>query len=197
MRYDYSPPETRATPPFLLAALREIDPRAELLYAGEARWWLGVHDPNDERTARATNLMRSLERIERSRRVATRTMLLASLNMQGFALIETYVGTDPAGTVLVNPGPDEYHTTILEDFRWRDAEWRKDQGSAIVKERFLDTIGETQRREHEAMMKDYLANDGRQHYRRFMRGRVQVGYGSSSPLMQTNGISPLILPERV
>lgn len=172
-------PEAKETPLLLLGELRAIDPTIELVYAGQGRWWLGAVSDNAERRERAERMMGQINALQKWQQAA-RTVMLCKLNMQGFALIETYHGTDPSGTVLVNPGPDEYHTTILEDFRWRDAEWRRDQGSSHVKQRVLDTLGEEQRREHDAKMKEYLANDGRDHYRRIMRGRVSMGFGGAT-----------------
>lgn len=188
---EHDNPEAKATPFLLLAELRDIDHRAEIAYAGEGRWWLGCVDPNDERRARAETMMQQIAYHDIKN---PRTIMLAKLNVQGFALIEAYFGNDPSGTMLVNPGPDEYYTTIVEDFRWRDAEWRKDMGSAHVKQRVLDTLGEPERIEAEALMKEYLANDGRDQYRRHMRGKVTFGYESSPIMAGISGNSPLILP---
>jgi hypothetical protein len=176
---NHDPPEGRQTPLLLLADLREIDPTAELLYAGESRWWLGAVNDNDERRRRAENILAFYDTIDPVK-WNMRTLMLAKVNIQGFALIEAYFGTDPAGTVVCNPGPDEYHTTILDDFRWRDAEFRMDGGTSAVQRRLLDTLREPERIEAEAKMKDYLANDGRDHYRRNMRGRVSMGWGGST-----------------
>lgn len=172
-------PEGKETPFLLLGELRSIDPTIELVYAGDARWWLGAVSDNAERRERAERMMAQIEALQKHQQ-AKRTVMLCKLNLQGFALIETYHGNDPSGTMLVNPGKDEYHTTILEDFRWRDAEWRRDQGSSHVKQRLLDTLGDEERREADAKIKEYLANDGRDHYRRIMRGRVSMGFGGAT-----------------
>jgi hypothetical protein len=183
-------PEARPTPLLLLGELRDIDPTVELVYAGERRWWLGAVSDNSERRERAERMMKQIEALERWQQSA-RTVMLCKLNLQGFALIETYIGNDPSGVVTVNPGPDEYQTTILEDFRWRDANWRRDQGSEHVKARMLDTMGEAQRVESEAKMKEYLANDGRDQYRRIVQGRTSFGFGG-----MTGGDRALIIPAR-
>lgn len=186
-------PEAILTPLLLLAELRDVDHRAELAYAGEGRWWLGCVDPNDERQRRAELMIAQLDyhRVENPR-----TRMLALLNVQGFALIEAYFGNDPCGAMLVNPGPDEYTTTILADFQHRDSEWRRDQGSTVVKQRLLESLGEPERIEAEAQMKEYLATDGRAQFRRHMKGKVTFGYEkSSSPIMAgIAGNSPLLLP---
>jgi hypothetical protein len=181
-------PEGKETPLLLLDSLRQIDPKVELCYAGNGRWWLGSVSDNTERHARATHMMKQIEALERWQQSA-RTVMLCKLNLQGFALIETYHGHDPHGLMTVNPGSEEYQTTILEDFAWRDSEWRRDQGSANVKQRLLETLGEPERIEQEALMKEYLANDGRDQYRRIMKGRFQFGHGG-----MTGGSNALILP---
>lgn len=183
-------PESKETPLLLLGALRDIDPTVELVYAGERRWWLGAVSDNSERRERAERMMAQIERLERWQQAA-RTVMLCKLNLQGFALIEAYIGDDPSGTVTVNPGKEEYQTTILEDFRWRDAEWRKDQGSSHVKSRIVHMMGDEARRESDAKIKEYLANDGRDQYRRIMRGRVSMGFGGA-----TGGDRALIIPSR-
>lgn len=186
-------PEGKETPFLLLGELRSIDPQVELVYAGERRWWLGAVSDNAERRERAERMMAQIERLQKWQQAA-RTVMLCKLNLQGFALIETYHGDDPSGTVLVNPGPDEYHTTILDDFCWRDAEWRRDQGSSHVKQRLLDTLGEAERKESDAKIKEYLANDGRDHYRRIMKGRITAGYGGVTG--GERAVSGLIIPSR-
>lgn len=159
------------TPLLLLAELRTIDPTVELVYAGEGRWWLGAVSDNMERRMRAELMMMQLRELQMVERAA-RTMMLCHLNLQGFALIETYHGRDPHGTMLVNPGPDEYHCSIVEDFRERDAAWRRDQGKAKFTERLLASMKEPERLEAEAKAREYLYTDGRDQYRRHMRNRV-------------------------
>lgn len=183
-------PEGKETPLLLLGALREIDPMVELAYAGGSRWWLGSVSDNSERRARAENMMKQITAMERQHQSA-RTMMLCKLNLQGFALIEAYFGNDPSGTVTVNPGPDEYMTTILDDFRWRDAEWRRDQGSAHFTQRMSETMRDAEKVEAEARGREFLANDGRDQYRRLVRGRFQFGHGGMA-----GGDRALIIPAR-
>lgn len=181
-------PEAKETPMLLLGALRDLDATLELVYAGERRWWLGAVSDNAERRQRAERMMTQIESLQRWQQAA-RTVMLCKLNLQGFALIETYHGGDPSGVVVVNPGPDEYATTILADFQWRDQNWRRDQGSQHVKDRLLVTMGDEARRESDAQIKQYLANDGRDQYRRIVKGRTSFGYGGV-----TGGDRALILP---
>lgn len=170
----YEHPGAIDTPLFLLAELRSIDETVELVHAGEQRWWLGAVSDNTERRLRAEMMMQQLEMLEVVQRAA-RTMMLCKLNLQGFALIETYIGRDPAGTVQVGNGETSYECSMVEDFRERDAAWRRDQGSTKVKERLLASMKEPERLEAEAKMKEYLYTDGRDQYRREFRNRVTVG----------------------
>lgn len=190
----FESPDAIDTPLLLLAELREIDRTAELVYAGEGRWWLGAVSANEERRHRAELMMAQIEQLEVAQKAA-RTLMLCHLNLQGFALIEAYHGRDPMGTMLVNPGPDEYHCTIVEDFRERDANWRRDQGKAKFTERLLASMKEPERREAEAQMKEYLATDGRDQYRREFRNRVTVGGRGTSEermLIMQPSLAPLI-----
>lgn len=158
----------------LLGALRDIDPTVELVYAGTGIWWLGAVADYVERKQMAEHMMADIERLQKWQQ-APRTVMLCKLNLQGFALIEAYHGPDPSGDVIVNPGPEEYHTTILEDFRERDENFKRDHGRRVMETRLDDTIKGPQRREAEAKMKEYLYTDGRDRYRREFRNRVTVG----------------------
>lgn len=199
VRYEH--PDALDTPTLLLAELRTIDPTVELVYAGEGRWWLGAVSDNHERRRRAEIMMAQLEHAERhilsgeeraaDRKLSPRTVMLCKLNLQGFALIETYHGRDPHGTMLVNPGPDQYYCSMVEDFRERDACWRRDQGKAKFTERLLASMEEPERLEAEAQMKEYLATDGRDQYRREFRNRITVGAKGARELAAEHlGVSP-------
>jgi hypothetical protein len=104
-------------------------------------------------------------------------IMLAKLNLQGFALIETYHGPIRRGCVIVNPGEDEYRCTIVEDFRERDTNFKRDQGRGVctsaccVDARARAARGGSQ----DARI---LYTDGRDQYRREFRNRVQVGKGA-------------------
>jgi len=208
--------EGRDAPLLLMAALRDIDPTVELIYFGRwvesvnempvvdehggtvmrpereiryrvsGRWRLGAVRRTDERQRRGEAILAMEER----RSIPNpRNVLLGKLLLQGFAQIEEYIGPDPSGLMLVNPGPDEYETTILEDFRARDAHWRRGEGDQVVEERLVAASDEERRRVAAANFNQYLATDGRAHYRREMRGRLLVGPGGSS-----GGRGKLILP---
>lgn len=168
-------PEARETPLLLLAALREIDPTVELVYAGEGRWWLGAVSDNEERRRMAALILSNEEKrdaVHRNRR----NIMLGKLQAQGFALIETYIGPDPTGVVRVENGEDSYQTTILADFQFRDDQWRKDQGASVFAERLAHSAREPQKAENQRRASDYLHTDGRDQYRRHVKNRLTVGY---------------------
>lgn len=171
--------EARPTPVLLLGTLREIDPLVELVYPGECRWWLGAVRPNEERAARGRNILRQMERMpEEVLREASvaRYIMLGKLALQGFAIIETYVGPDPSGTVTVNAGsPDAYECSMLEDFRERDSAFRRDGGEANVLRKIRLACGEGDEAAFQAEVGQYLATDGRDHYRREVRHRTMFG----------------------
>lgn len=213
--------EGREPPLLLLTDLRMIDPTIELVYFGEyvdlrnetpvqdsdgrmvmraedqsaprrqGRWRLGSVRPNQERAKRGEAILKFEETRDPHRR-NMRNVLLGRLLLQGFSQIEEYIGPDPLGEMLVSPGPDEYRTTILEDFRQRDAAWRRDQGDKIVEQRLIAGSAEERQRQNELLLKDYLANDGREHYRRVVRGRIMSGVGGVTG--GSRSASGLILP---
>lgn len=159
------------TPPDLLAQLRAIDPAIELVYAGEGWWWLGAVRPSRVRYRDGAHILQ----VERARgaQANPRNILLGRLAMEGFAMIEKYrtLAGDPAGPVETSSG---YHTTIVEDLRWRDAEWRRDQGATRFQAQLDADQKVEQKAESRARMIDYLRTEGRAHYRR-ERGRLVAG----------------------
>jgi hypothetical protein len=54
---DYQPRGGRVPPGELVAELREIDPKAELIYAGRGKWILGTVDPNRIRERKACKMI--------------------------------------------------------------------------------------------------------------------------------------------
>lgn len=54
---DYSPPGGRLPPPEVVRGLREVDPRAELVYIGDGRWLLGKVQEDREKRIRAVKAM--------------------------------------------------------------------------------------------------------------------------------------------
>lgn len=171
-------PEGRATPILLLADLRGIDPTAELVYFGARDWRLGaVRAEGPARDARAKRGARMLVELENARglghKVSPKSFLLGHLLKQGFAQIAQYFDCgDVSGTVKDAWGAE---TTIVHDFRERDAHWRRDQGEAVV--RAAAAEASTDKKADQGKVSHYLATEGRAHYRREVRGRLQFGYG--------------------
>lgn len=186
-------PEARPTPLILLAALRDIDPTAELVYAGERIWWLGSVRPNEVRARKGQFIldqMLSLDDHLHERPTIARNIMLGRLAIQGFALIEAYHGNDPSGAVVVAPGTQyEYTCNMVEDFRERDFHWRRDQGEAEAQRKLDIALGKEIEAAAQDQFNQYLAADGRDHYRREVRNRVTIGYGGTTG----GGGHPLIL----
>lgn len=182
-------PEARETPLLLLAQLREIDPNVELVYAGGGTWWLGCVRPNEMRRLTGEFILAK----EMQRDVPNpRNVMLGHLALEGFARIQAYTCDGDPSCDLVTDA-EGYVCNIVEDFRERDAHWRHDQGKQVFAERMAASTNDAQRREHEALMREYLRTDGRAHYRREIRGRVQFGPGG---MTGGSGRTPagLILP---
>ena len=171
------PAEGRQPPATLVAALQAIDPSVTLFYVGDGVWWLGSVQPNEYRQRDGEMILAH----EATRSIPNpRNVFLGKLAVEGFARIEAYVGPDPSGLMVVNPGADnEYTCTILEDFRQRDHNWRVDRkaGEQVAKERMEESLGEPERREAEAKAIQYARTDARAHYRREMRDRKSFGFG--------------------
>lgn len=187
-------PEARVTPLILLASLRDIDPLVELVYAGERIWWLGAVRPNEVRAKKGQFIldqMLALDNHHHERPTIARNIMLGKLAIQGFALIERYDDHgDPAGRVTVAAGtPSEYDCNMVEDFRERDAAWRRDGGERNAQAKLDHALGKHIEAEAQAQFDQYLAADGRDHYRREVRNRVQFGYAGQTG----GGGHPLIL----
>jgi hypothetical protein len=182
--------EGQQCPPELLAQLRQIDSTAELIHFGGGDWRLGAVNPSDVRTRDGELMLKTMqdEKDHRAREPDPKNVLLAKLVLQGFAQIEQYKATmGISNTVVDSEGTP---CTVLEDFRQRDAAWRKDQGQSVFERRLAVTNGDVARAEHDAQMKEFIRTDGRSHYRREIRNRVQFGFGG-----MTGGTkSGLILP---
>ncbi len=187
-------PEGRATPLLLLAELREIDPTAELVYFGARDWRVGaVRLSGEARDFRAKKGDQMLDQLERARaeglHPSPKSFMLGLLLRQGFAQIAQYYDHgDPAGVVTDSDG---HETTILADFRMRDWNHRKDQGAEVVAHNAAESGGRTRRAEASRRLRDYLHNDGRDHYNREVRNRVQMGHGG-----MTGGSGKLLTPGR-
>lgn len=182
-RLDFPVVEGQLCPPQLLADLRVIDESVELIHFGGGDWRLGSVVPSPERCTQGQKILDQLERLDHPN---PKNILLGILAAQGFSQIEQYTATMGIdGTVTDSSGNP---CTVLEDFRARDSEWRRDRGEAVFKERLEITLGTKKQAESDAKLRDYVHNDGRDHYRREMRGRKVF----STP--DTGAAGSIILP---
>lgn len=171
-------PEGRATPILLLADLRSIDPTVELVYFGSRDWRLGAVRPDgparEERAKRGERMLAELSNAKgMGYKVSPKSFMLGHLLKQGFAQIAQYFDFgDVSGTVK---DAWDNETTIIHDFRERDAHWRRDQGESVVRQAAAEAS--TNKPADERALSHYLATEGRAHYRREVRGRFQFGYG--------------------
>lgn len=167
------PAEGRVAPALLVAALRAIDPNAELIHVGDGHWWLGVVTPSNHREQQGEVILK-FER-ERGDEANPRNIMLGLLLREGFARINGYrTDGDPSGDVVDYDGNK---TTILADFQERDYWWNFDGGKAKVKERLHAASDANEMEEARAMSLEYAINDGRSHFRREMKDRKTFGFG--------------------
>lgn len=181
--------EGQECPPELLSRLREIDETAELIHFGGGDWRLGAVNLTDVRTKDGGLMLKTMQDQKDHRAIEPdpRNVLLARLVMQGFAQIERYTATmGISNTVTDSEGTP---CTVLEDFRARDHAWRKDQGESVFQKRLIATTGEADRAAHDEEMREFIRTDGRSHYRREIRNRVQFGASG-----MTGGGGRIILP---
>lgn len=186
-------PEARPTPLLLLADLREIDRTIELVYVGDRIWWMGSVRANAERQKKGELIlsqMMALDAVHHQRPTIKRNLMLGRLLIQGFARIEAFTDHgDPAGVVTVAADtPHAWQTTMKQYLVEADHHWKHD-GEAVVEQRLRETSSEARKAENQAEMNQYLATDGRAHYKREVKNRVQFGHGG-----MTGGSGRLILP---
>lgn len=155
--------DSRSAPPDILARLREIDSRAELLYAGDGVWILGVINPND-RVAKGA--FRALERELRKpilKQQPRRIAVLRHVAENGFRLINDYV-VDEKGD----------WAKVVEDFRERDFNWRNRAEAAFAENLERADIHGESYHQRVAMMHDYAQSEGRSIWRHAIAGAKSV-----------------------
>ncbi len=167
------PAEGRVAPALLVASLKAIDAKAELINVGGGHWWLGVVEPSDVREQQGEVILR-FER-ERGHEANPRNVMLGELLREGFARINGYTTDgDPADEVTEYDG---HQVKILEDFRERDYWFNFDGGKAKMLERLKESASEGDEEATRALSLDYTINEGRSHFRREMRDRKSFGFG--------------------
>lgn len=146
-------PSYRTTPPDILARLQVVDRNAELFYAGNGIWWLGVvKTPNKFRRGTAQRLIRRERQKTSPNWMALRQGMLG---LQGFAFIAAYE----------QPFPDE---AIVEDFRQRDWRWKYAETESAFHAGEAETELKAKAARLNAHLKDKLHADKKRIFRRFM-----------------------------
>lgn len=110
---------TLTAPPETLAALREIDPQADLVHLEDHVWLLGIRGPNPAAQERLHRQLRILDPMKGVSHEMGREFELLQFFAQGFRPIQIYrLGeATPDGDVVT-------FGWIVEDFRLRDYNWR-------------------------------------------------------------------------
>lgn len=135
---DFSPVGGRRPPDPLVRLLREVDPRAELVYCGAGKWLLGTVEHNSLRARRCELVIKNIRKLQTKvgngsiviprhvKKALSFRLWRWELNRQGHRAIARY-------DIQGEPG-----SWIHEDFRERDYRYR------------TDLEGEIRRQEEEA-----------------------------------------------
>jgi hypothetical protein len=170
------PAEGREAPALLVAAIKAIDARAELVHVGGGHWWLGVVDSNDHREQQGEVILKFEH--ERGASANPRNVMLGELLREGFARVNGYTTDgDPSDEVTDYDGN---RVSILADFQERDFWWNHDGGKAKFLERLKASSQDENDEASNALSLDYLINEGRSHYRREIKNRKVFGYAGET-----------------
>lgn len=118
-------------PPEILAALREIDARADLIHLGGTKWWLGTRQPNPaavERLAHAHAMAAATPPIDDP---VERAVVQQHLGLEFEMLQHMAAGFCPIHLYDCEGAPGR---EIVEDFRLRDFNWRTKSERQIQRE---------------------------------------------------------------
>jgi hypothetical protein len=169
-----TPRRGREAPAAIVRQLREIDPAAELHYAGRGKWMLGTVRPNrviSRRAQRRITVLRALSPLLSKGAVALTSKRVAlvhyrlwcyELQRQGFRPITTY-------TVQGEPGSD-----IVADFRRRDWLYRHSFQEQLAA---YEAAADQDTREERALqqLQEYLEAESSSIHHYAMRGRRHIG----------------------
>lgn len=118
-------------PPEVLAGLRRIDSKADLIHLGGGQWWLGIRAPNPkahEQLAHAQLRARGIPTIADPAERAVAQMELAKEFKMRQIMAD---GFRPVALYDFPGAPDH---TVVEDFRIRDFNWRTKTEAQIQRE---------------------------------------------------------------
>jgi hypothetical protein len=153
---DYLPPGGRETPRRLNELLREIDPTAELIYAGRGRWVLGSVRPNRitrEKAERMIETIQALMLVAGSGKVSVPAKVKQTLAFRLWRYRLWRDGFRPISTYTVGSG--EPGSAIVEEFRMRDHLFRLDF-DAQLREREEEADMDAQDMKRVEALRDYL-----------------------------------------
>lgn len=122
-------PTGRTAPPEVVAALREIDPTAELIYMGDGRWdLLRLRPKNDDRELVASGLLATAYGACQKGRLAEhgwyRALRFARLVRQGYVVFNRY---------RINGDPD---ARIVHEFRRAIWDYTHDHNDQLIEHKW-------------------------------------------------------------
>ena len=180
---DYRPPGGRMPPPEVVAQLREVDPRAELIYVGKGRWMLGTVRHDRELYVKAVRAVGAYltvllhatpmakSHVDGGPQLEINRKTLAELNFRLWKKLLQLRGFKVVCVFRQNM-PDSH---FAEAFRAGDWIWKhKEAADRMEKEQTDEAEGITDLEERQASVVDYLQAEGRSLHRRVFRGRTMV-----------------------
>ena len=150
-------PSERDTPPAVLAELRTIHPQAELFYASDGEWWVGIVTPNKYRYRTGARL---LERAKSQADPDPNTVRVGQCMVQGFGLVARYTVGDP--------GREQ-----IEDFRRRCWQYEHDHDANAFHQ--AERAAARADEERRARIRDLVAGN-RSAFGHFLRGNRVIHF---------------------
>jgi len=153
-------PSPREAPTDLVAGLREIDPRAELVYLGLGVWVLGAVSPNQERERKAGRWI-TLERKLPQEKQSMGRYRFARWHLDGFGFVDFFDESDL------------WNGRVLHEFRYADFRYRHNADEAF-EQNLIGSDDQTDLDRRIALMLDYQSSEGLSVFNHQMRGRRSV-----------------------
>lgn len=147
-------PAERRAPATILAALRRVDPAADVIYLGEGEWWVGVMRPNQHRARIGAAIAR---REWAKPHPAWGQIRYAECAQHGFAYLCTHYG-DLDGSVVA---------------RVREMDWNWRHRQPEFEDYFLNSPEVELNHTHRSYLKSRAAADVRSHLDRIKGRRAQ------------------------
>ena len=132
----------------VLERLREIDPRADLLYVGEGKWLLGVYRPGEYRKLFARKQLRTLT-----------THNPEDDELEPWAVVAKYRRmADGFAPVLIGEAENGLFGTLIRDFRVADYHYRNHADKTFEENLEASDLSHSLD-ERQAMMKDFADSE--------------------------------------